>query len=198
MWRRTHEAESIKLSLFLRICIIEKIQGSLRNDLLTITMPKRTVTQLPQDVNLPKQITDPIPKPYVIEKQVDLKLKSVPKPKAQPKPMAMMPPKLICEPKSLVTTTVPKPISEPKPLATTMENPIDEFKPPMATAPQIPKEKNIGKEVEALLPSKQQEEIQRKVSPIAKQTGEEKGGGSMPTTPEIVKKKGETTYVLKD
>ncbi|KAK8612787.1 hypothetical protein V6N13_092892 [Hibiscus sabdariffa] len=122
---------------------------------------------------LPKeQIAPPIPKPSAsaVEKQMDQKLKSPSKPIAQPK--------------SQVATTVPKPISEPKP--------------PMATAPQIPKEKTEGKEVEALPPSKQQEEIQRKVSPIAKQTGEEKAGGSMATTPEIVEKKGETTDGLKD
>ncbi|KAK9045534.1 hypothetical protein V6N11_051444 [Hibiscus sabdariffa] len=44
------------------------------------------------------------------------------------------------------------------------------------TTLQIPKENTEGKEVEALPPSKQQEEIQRKVSPIAKETGEEKDG----------------------
>ncbi|KAK8690408.1 hypothetical protein V6N13_073942 [Hibiscus sabdariffa] len=60
---------------------------------------------------------------------------------------------------------------------------------PTMTTLQIPKENTEGKEVEALPPSKQQEEIQRKVSPIAKETGEEKDGGSMPTTLEIVEKK---------
>ncbi|KAL4278853.1 hypothetical protein GQ457_03G005820 [Hibiscus cannabinus] len=170
-------------------CIIEKIQGSLKNGLLTITMPKRTVTQLPKE-----QIVPPIPKPSAVEKQMDQKLKSPPKPIVQPQPpVAATVPKPISEPKP-PAATVPKPISEPKPPAATVEKPIVEPKPPMATAPQIPKEKTKGKEVEALPPSKQQEEIQRKVTPITKQTGEEKAGGSMP----IVEKKEETTNGLKD
>ncbi|KAK8562568.1 hypothetical protein V6N13_018851 [Hibiscus sabdariffa] len=206
-------------------CIIEKIQGSLRNGLLTITMPKRTLTQLPKE-----QIAPPVPKPSAsaVEKQVDQKLKSPPKPISQPKPpvpttppkpiselkppVPTTVPKPISEPKPPVPTTVPKPISEPKtpaatvakpiaepkPLTATVAKPISESKPPMVTAPQIPKEKTGKKEVEALPPSKQQEVIQRKASPIAKQTGEEKAGGSMATTPEIVEKKSETTDGLKD
>ncbi|KAK8627152.1 hypothetical protein V6N13_134774 [Hibiscus sabdariffa] len=191
-------------------CIIEKIQGSLKNGLLTITMPKRTVTQLPKEQTAP---SIPKPKPSAVEKQMDQKLNSPPKPTAQPqppvattvskpisepKPPAATVAKPVAEPKPPVATTVPKPISEPKPPAATVAKPIVEPKPPMATAPQIPKEKTEGKQVEALPPSKQQEEIQRKVSPIAKQTGEEKAGGSMATTPEIVEKKGETTDLVKE
>ncbi|XP_039035211.1 inactive protein RESTRICTED TEV MOVEMENT 2-like isoform X2 [Hibiscus syriacus] len=192
-------------------CIVEKIQGSYRNGLLTITMPKRTFTQLDSpkdaDANVPKPITPPKPTSSAapaVAKQREQKPKSTPEPIApQPKPPA---------------ETVAKPIAEPA-------------KPPMAMAPQTPKEKAKGKEVEALpslkqqeeiqrkvsppakqtveekakgkeieaLPSlKQQEEIQRKVSPTAKQTGEEKADGSMVATPEVVEKKGETKDGLKD
>ncbi|KAE8672720.1 hypothetical protein F3Y22_tig00111834pilonHSYRG00023 [Hibiscus syriacus] len=139
-------------------CIVEKIQGSYRNGLLTITMPKRTFTQLDSpkdaDANVPKPITPPKPTSSAapaVAKQREQKPKSTPEPIApQPKPPA---------------ETVAKPIAEPA-------------KPPMAMAPQTPKEKAKGKkEVETLPPLKQQEEIQRKVSPTAKQTRKEKAKG---------------------
>ncbi|KAK8532353.1 hypothetical protein V6N13_131683 [Hibiscus sabdariffa] len=116
---------------------------------------------------------------------------------AQPKSVATTPPKSISRPKPPVATTVPKSISEPKPPVATVKKLIVEPKPPMATTPQFAKEKTGGKEVETLSPSKQQEEIQRNVSPIAKQIGEKKDGGSMPTKSEIVEKKNKTTYGLK-
>ncbi|GMJ13013.1 hypothetical protein HRI_004970500 [Hibiscus trionum] len=185
-------------------CIVEKIQGSLRNGVLTITMPRRTVTQhpldSPEDVNVPKPKASASSSTSGVEKQRDQKLKSPPKPIAQPKPpVATTAPKPISEPKPPAATVALKPTSEPKPpVATVAPKPIAEPKQPMAAVPQVLKETTKGKEFEALPPSKQQEEIQRKVSPIAKQTGEEKAGGSMPTTPEIVEKKGETKEKAKD
>ncbi|GMI74769.1 hypothetical protein HRI_001146200 [Hibiscus trionum] len=220
-------------------CIIEKIQASFRNGILTITMPKRLITHhLPLDS--PKQITPPKPttpppssstSTSAVQKQRDQKLPlppkppttTAPKPTAEPKPPTATAPKPTAEPKPptapkpiseprptmakpitepkppMTTPTAPKPISEPRPPIATVAKPITEPKPPMVTAPQIPKQQTKRKEVEALPPLKQQEEIQRKVSAIAKQTEEEKAGGSLPTpTPEIVEKNSKTKDGLKD
>ncbi|KAL4361386.1 hypothetical protein GQ457_04G004740 [Hibiscus cannabinus] len=206
-------------------CIIDKIQASFRNGILTISMPKRIITQSqsqsqPLPLPSPKQITPPNPTPpppssstSAVQKQRDQKLHSPPKPKTQPKPSSATPPKPIAEPKPpmmttkpiteprppMVTPKAPKPITEPRPPMATpaAPKPITEPRPPMVTAPQIPKQQTKGKEVEALPPLKQREEIQRKVSAVAKQTEEEKAGGSTPT-PEIVERKGETKDGLKD
>ncbi|XVE66313.1 hypothetical protein DITRI_Ditri08aG0070700 [Diplodiscus trichospermus] len=142
-------------------CIVDKIHASFKNGVLTITMPKRTITQVGsvKDAKVTKEIGAPKIKDQKeaastsgFEKQRDEKLQ---------------PPQ-----------TPQKAITQPK--ASNAVGP--------GNAP--PKAQTNGKNVEALQPSKQQEETQKRVAPVAtttKQTQENcTAAGS---TAEIVEKK---------
>ncbi|XVF01829.1 hypothetical protein REPUB_Repub04eG0122900 [Reevesia pubescens] len=162
-------------------CIIEKIQGSFRNGILTVTMPKKTIIQVDpaKDANTSKEASPP-------------KATSDQKPMKDQKETT---------PKAASTSGVEKQREEKIQPPQTPQKAITEPKAPIATGSQTspPKPQTNGKKVEALQPSKQQEEAQKKVVPIAtttKQT-EEKTAGST-SAAEIVEKKGESKVGLQN
>ncbi|KAA3482666.1 protein RESTRICTED TEV MOVEMENT 2-like [Gossypium australe] len=192
-------------------CITQKIQGSFRNGVLTITMPKRTITQ-------PQPQPQPLPSPPMPTAQAQTAATSAfGTEKLRDQKVPSPPPKAVAEPKPQMATAVPQAqtavasdSSIEKQRDQKVPSPpkaVTEPKPPMATgAPQsqsaaaTPQKQAKGKKkVEALPPLKKQEETQKKVYPIGdnttKQAEEKSTGGSGPTTsttPGIVDKKGET------
>ncbi|XP_021276624.1 protein RESTRICTED TEV MOVEMENT 2-like [Herrania umbratica] len=170
-------------------CVVGKIQGSFRNGVLTITMPKQTITQ-PSSVDDAKPTNETTP------------------PKATRDQKAMKHPK---------ETTAPKPAS---PSTSGFEKPRDEKLPPpqtpqkAITEPKTPKGTKItpsraapspstlgerqanGKKVDALQPSKQQEETQKKVAPTATTTKQPEEKSAAGSTAEIVEKTGESKVGL--
>ncbi|XP_022743056.1 protein RESTRICTED TEV MOVEMENT 2-like [Durio zibethinus] len=156
-------------------CIIEKIEGSYRNDVLTITMPKQTITQVGpvKDASIIKETTPP--------KAISEKKPTKDQKEATP-------------PKAALTSGFENQRDEKlQPPQTPQKAAITQTKAPTATVPQIapPKAQTNGKKVEALQPSNQQQETQKKVLPIAtttKQTQEKTAG----STSEIVEKKAES------
>ncbi|XVE49761.1 hypothetical protein DITRI_Ditri01bG0107600 [Diplodiscus trichospermus] len=144
-------------------CIIEKIKGSFRNGVLTITMPKETIAQL----DSPKQTTPP--KPTTDQKQTS-------------------------PPKAASTSASEKQKEEkilPPPPPQTPQKAITETKAASAMGPPkgSPKPQTNGKKIEALQPSKKQEETQTKAaltSPTKKKTEEKTATSS---AAEIVEKK---------
>ncbi|XWS54311.1 hypothetical protein CRYUN_Cryun10bG0079400 [Craigia yunnanensis] len=161
-------------------CIIEKIRGNFRNGVLTITMPKQTITQVGsvKDANTTKETTPP---------------------KAISEQKPMKDPKEATPPKAALTSGFEKQRDEKIQPPQAPQKAITPPKAPMATGPQNvpPKAETKGKKVEALQPSKQQEETRKKVALIAtttKQTQEKTAG----STAEIVEKKAESESGLKN
>ncbi|MFQ6630015.1 hypothetical protein Gotur_006725 [Gossypium turneri] len=81
-------------------CITQKIQGSFRNGVLTITMPKRTITQ-PQPQPLPSP-----PMPAAQAQTAAASASGIEKQRGQKVPSS--PPKAVSEPKPPMATTAPQ------------------------------------------------------------------------------------------
>ncbi|XWS63329.1 hypothetical protein CRYUN_Cryun06bG0085900 [Craigia yunnanensis] len=163
-------------------CDTKKMQGNFRMGVLTITMPKKTITQVAsvKDANTTKETNTP------------------PTPIREQKPMEDQ--KETTTPKVASTSGFEKQRDEKILSPQTPQKPITEPKAPTEMGPQnAPPIAQINvKKIESLQPSKQQEETQKEAAPIAtttKQTEEKTAGSS---TAEIVEKKAESQVELKD
>ncbi|XP_022762171.1 inactive protein RESTRICTED TEV MOVEMENT 2-like [Durio zibethinus] len=165
-------------------CIIEKILGSFRNGVLTVTMPKQTIAHVGsiKDANTTKETTPSKAmspqKPMKDQNKTTTMLKAAASTSGVEKER---------DKKLLPPQTPQKAITEPK--APTEMGPQQNATPKAA--------QTNGNKVDALLPLKQQEETQKKAAPIAttaKQTEEKTGAGST-STAEIVEKKDESKVV---
>ncbi|KAG4208933.1 hypothetical protein ERO13_A03G163700v2 [Gossypium hirsutum] len=85
-------------------CITQKIQGSFRNGVLTITMPKRTITQ-PQPQPQPQPLPSP-PMPTAQAQTAAASASGIEKQRGQKVPSP--PPKTVSEPKPPMATTAPQ------------------------------------------------------------------------------------------
>ncbi|XWS68506.1 hypothetical protein CRYUN_Cryun04dG0096500 [Craigia yunnanensis] len=177
-------------------CITEKIQCSFRNGVLTITIPKKTITQVDyvKDANTAKETTPP--KPISQQKTMKDPVKDAKTTKETTPPKPTKDQKETTPPKAASTSGFEEQRDKKVLPPQTPQKATTEPKAPTAMAP--PKAQTNGKKIEAFQPSKQQEETQKKAAPIAtttKQTEEKTAGSS---TAEIVEKKAESKVGLKD